>query len=210
MSEIWIKWTRPGYFGRRRDEKIAALNKQHGEGNWKLAWVVDRKIEDMDAGFIEVDTKLTYTFEQACKGFYEESYLQHFKDRKDDLNFLTSFGECYDNAKTNVLSGCDYEKQEAFSTHIQDIAVRNMLRRFGLKFKGPKDLLMEIRSSSSTGIRFGPGQVPFFDPSLITQPSLKPSWANAGSVEDFWQSNKWVCVKRDSQVLTLNQESYPA
>lgn len=195
MSEIWVKWTRPGYFGRRRDEKIAALNKQHGEGNWRLAWVVDDK---------------QYTFEQACKGFYEESYLQHFKDRKSDLNFLTSFGECYDNTKTNIESGLDYTKQEAFSTHIQDIAVRNMLKRLGLKFKGPMSILMEIRSSSSTGIRFGPGVVPFFDPSLITQPSLKPSWAKPDSVEDFWQSNKWVCVKRDSQVLTLNQDDYPA
>jgi hypothetical protein len=197
MSEIWIPWTRPGYFGRRRDEKIAALNKQHSEGNWKLGWMAEGTFDAFSA---------FYEFEQACKNIYEESYFQHFKDRIDDLNFATSFGECYDNAKTNVESGLDYAKQEAFSTHIQDIALRNVLKRLDLKFKGPPDLLMQIRSNDTAGIRFGPGVVPFFNPKLIIQPSLRPSWAAEGSVEDFWQSNKYVLVKRDAEI---NSENYP-
>ena len=182
----WTKWVRPGYFGRQRDARVAHLNTQFGEGNWELRWV--ETVDKNDVKDVGLD------FYSASKLCYEESYFQYLKDRKDDLSFITSFGECYDNAKTNVESGLDYSKQEAFSTHIQDIAVRNVLKRLGLHFKGPKDLLLQIRSSDSTGYRFGPGNVPFYDPTLITQPSKAPSWAKPGSVEDYWQSNKWIMI----------------
>lgn len=187
-SEGWECHHRPGYFGRRRDEKIAALNKEHGEGNWQLAWVFKTK------GMRD----LFYSFPQACWLFYEESYFRHFKDKTEDILFLEQFGECYDNALTNVESGLDYTRQESFSTHIQDIAVRNMLARMGRGFKGPKDKLLEIRSRGE-GLKFSPGVVPFYDPSLIEQPSLAPKWAERGSVEDFWQSNKWVIVRKDQR-----------
>lgn len=176
----WVKVERPGYFGRRRDEKIANLNTQYGKGNWKLAWVDDKLLE----------------FEEACMMRYEESYYQFLKKRKDDVDFICSFGECIDNAMTNIESGVDYTKQEAFSTHIQDIAVRNVLVRLNRWFTGPKDKILVIRSADSEGYRFGPGNVPHFAPEDITQPSLRPKWAKPGSVEDFWQSNKWIIKKK--------------
>lgn len=177
----WINEHRPGYFGRKRDSKVAALNATLGEGNWRLAWV----------------TTLTEPCEffEACVKYYEESYFVYLKDRPDDLKFICSHGECIDNAVTNVNSGCDYRKQESYSTHIQDIAVRNVLRRLDLKFEGPRENLLVIRSHDSNGFKFGPGNISFVWPHLITQPSLCPKWANAGSVEDFWQSCKWVQVK---------------
>lgn len=175
----WMNHHRPGYFGRRRDEKVAALDEAHGKGKWRLAWV---------AGELALD------FAEACFRFYEESYFLHLKNRPTDLQFICSFGECIDNAPTNVLSGCDYTKQEAFSTHIQDIAVRNVLRRLGLKFEGPPEKILVIRSQDSNGFKYGPGNVPFMTPGLIQQPSLCPRWAEEGTVEDFWQSNKWCQV----------------
>jgi hypothetical protein len=176
----WTSIERPGYFGRQRDRKINGYNTTYGEGYWRLVWILDDK--EMD-------------FVQACKEAYEESYFQYLKDRPKDLDFICCFGECIDNAPTNIQSGLDYSKQEAFSTHIQDIAVRNVLHRLGLKFNGPLGSVLTIRTKDSNGFRFGPGNVPFYDPTKITQPSLIPTWGNPGTVEDFWQSNKWLQVK---------------
>lgn len=175
---IWVNDHRPGYFGRRRDEKHAFLNTAFGgPDKWRLAWVT---------------SDVALEFAPACVRFYEESYFRYLEKRPGDVVWICSHGECVDNALTNVASGCDYTKQEAFSTHIQDIAVRNVLRRLGLRFEGPAEKLLVIRGQDSNGHRFGPGNVPFMDPTLITQPSLVPKWGSVGSVEDFWQSNKWV------------------
>lgn len=172
---------RPGYFGRRKDEKIREFNSRHGKGNWTLVWGHD------DVGY--------YEFEEACILFYEWSYLEWFKNNPEALDHVTSYGECIDNAPTNVRSGCDYTKQEAFSTHIQDIAVRNVLRHNGREFVGAADDILIIRSDETNGYRYGPGNIPFYNSGLITYPSKRPRWANPGSVEDFWQSNKWLAIK---------------
>lgn len=177
----WIDVERPGYFGRRRDEKIAALNKAHGEGGWCLVW----RCGGIDLEFVE-----------ACRAFYERSYFEWLRHRPADIDYACSFGECIDNSPTNVLSGFDYSKQEAFSTHIQDIALRNVLAKLNRKFEGSPDKILVIRTIDSSGIRFGPGNVPFFAPSLIEQPSKRPGWAGPLSVEDFWQSNKWLRVRQ--------------
>lgn len=177
----WINDHRPGYFGRRRDMIVREYNNLYGRTGWRLAWVTNTK---------------TLTFEEACVQFYEKSYFEFLKDKPEDLKFICSFGECIDNAPTNVQSGLDYTKQESFSTHIQDIAVRNVLSGLKLKFEGPPDKLLVIRSADSSGFKYGPGNIPFFDASSLTQPSMCPKWAMLGSVEDFWQSNKWVQVLR--------------
>ena len=185
---MFHKLERPGYFGRARDRKVADLNSKYGEGNWNLAWVI---LLDSPEGW-----EYRYDFLEACKFLYEESYFRYLRDKKDKLDFICSFGECIDNAPTNVQSGLDYSKQESFSTHIQDIAVRNVISRLGRRFEGPPDNILVIRSTDSNGFEFGPGNIPFAWPSLITKPYLTPKWANDLSVESFWQSNKWLMVKK--------------
>lgn len=180
MGQIWNNDHRPGYFGRKRDQITRQYNELHGKTGWRLRWVVE------GAG--------AFDFEAACVSYYEKSYFNFLKNKPEELKFICSFGNCIDNAPTNVQSGLDYMKQESYSTHIQDIAVRNVLHGLGLKFEGPPDKILIIRSSDSNGFKFGPGNIPLFDQSLITQPSLCPSWAGKGSVEDFWQSNKWVQI----------------
>lgn len=170
---------RPGYFGRRRDEKVAAYDAKHGKGKWRLVW--ELSLHRME-------------FLAACRYHYERSYYEYLRGRKEDVDFICSYGECIDNAPTNVECGLDYSKQEAFSTHIQDIAIRNVLHLLGRKFEGPKDKILVIRSKDSEGFRFGPGNVPFHRPDFIHAPSMCPAWAGRGSVEDFWQSNKWLEV----------------
>ena len=179
---MWRSVDRPGFFGRKRDEKVAALDQQYGKGLWRLAWVVHGSSD------------LSYTFFNACRTLYEDSYFHHFVRNPQEVDIACQYVDCYDNAKTNVESGLDYMKQEAFSTHIQDIAVRNCLRRLDRWFTGANGQLLEIRSKDSVGFRFGPGNIPFAYPYYIHQPSLCPSWANKGSVEDFWQSNKFLQV----------------
>lgn len=185
-SQSWRNIERPGYFGRKRDLKIAQFDKAYGKDNWRLVWVVP------DLGGSSANA---YGFEAACIGLYEESYYQFFKDRKSDIDFACSFGECIDNGMDNIDSGCDYTIQRSFSTHIQDIALRRVLKRLNRQFEGPKDQILTIRSADSNGYRFGPGNVPFYDPNLIIQPELTPAWAKVGSVESQWQSNKYLQVR---------------
>lgn len=177
----WINDHRPGYFGRRRDMIVREYNNLYGRTGWRLAWVTNVK---------------ALTFEDACREFYEKSYFDFLKNKPEDLKFACSFGECIDNNMTNVMSGLDYTKQESSSTHIQDIALRNVMHGLGLRFEGPPAKILVIRSADSEGYRFGPGNIPFFDQAALTKPSMCPKWATEGSVEDFWQSNKWVQVLR--------------
>lgn len=179
-----VKLYRPGIFGRRRDKIIFNLDTEYGTDNWTLAWCHDNGV--------------LYEFEFACAVFYEISYLRWFEKNPKDLDFICTFGECIDNAATNIRSGRDYTKQEAISTHIQDIAVRNTLEYFGRRFEGPRDKILVIRSSDPVGRKYGPGNIPFYAPDFITRPSKTPLWANENSVECFWQSNKWVCRKEFS------------
>lgn len=188
MAEQWVNLERPGYFGRRRDEKVAALNAQYGEGNWRLVWIVK-----------EGEEEKAYSFAEACEVFYEEAYYLELREDPGAVDFICTFGECQDNAPSNYLKGdpakFDYEDQEAFSTHIQDIAVRRVLRRLKRDFDGSQDNILTIRSADSNGYRFGPGNIPFHRPELITQPEIRPKWAGQASVEAFWQSNKWIQVR---------------
>lgn len=177
----WNVIERPGYFGKKRDEKIKSYNDKFGVGKWRIVW---------DAGEVG-----RFDYKAACRYLYERSYYEHLKDKPELIDEICSYGECIDNAPTNVESGLDYSKQESSSTHIQDIAVRNVLYLLGRKFDGPEDKILEIRSKDSVGFKFGPGNIPFFWPGLIQKPSLCPRWATEGSVEDFWQSNK--CIEAD-------------
>lgn len=186
----WLPVGRPGYFGRKRDMILRQLDAKHGAGNWTLAWVTGRR-----------DDLLMLGFEAACRTWYEESYFQHLVARPGDVDLICAYEEVIDNAESNVQSGLDYAKQEAFSTHIQDIAVRNVLARLGRRFEGVRRELLVIRGPETTGYQWSPGLVSFVTPRLITQPSLAPPWAQPNSVEDFWQSNKWVLRRRGARLV---------
>lgn len=211
VLEGWRCVERPGYFGRRRDTKIAGFDEVYGKGGWRLVWIATRPTDLPPDLFKESKVPLTggvFDFESACKIFYEESYFRWLQRHPAEVEFACSFGECIDNAPTNVNSGFDYTIQESYSTHIQDIAMRNALRRLGRQFEGPPDKILVIRSKDSEGYRFGPGNIPLFDPSLITQPSKCPDWSNKGTVEDFWQSNKWLQARIGAtQETNLQQEA---
>lgn len=186
MQLEWKTINRPGFFGRSRDTKIAHYNDLYIKNRWRLVWIVPTR---------------TVLFKEACVQFYERSYLEYLRENPDLLDFICSFGEVIDNAESNILSGYDYEKQESYSTHIQDIAIRNVVRKLGRLFEGNQ--LLVVRGNLTNGHHLNPGQIPFYDHGLITQPSLAPYWALRNSVEDFWQSNKWLQVLDDSSQKNL-------
>lgn len=177
----WYDMGRPGYLGRKRDLAREGWNEQYGRDRWRLVWRAP------------VDE---HEFEIACKIFYEESYFLYLSERPKLVDQICTFGEVYDNSPTNVQSGLDYKIQEAYSTHIQDIAVRNVLWRMNRKFEGPPEKMMQIRSQDTNGYFLSPGVIPFVRPDWIHTPSKCPKWATIGSVEDFWQSNKYLQVLR--------------
>ena len=105
----------------------------YGKGNWRLAWKVGMEYVD---------------FLQACK-HYEESYYRFLKGHEEMLGKLIgTASDVYDDAVSNLRSGFEYSIQETNRTHVQDIAIRNAVRRLGSKFQG--DELLRIRDTEGS------------------------------------------------------------
>lgn len=170
----WINSFRPGYFGSKRDQIFREYDAIYGEGRWRVMWKFGDAILDMLG---------------ICK-IYEEAYYQDSFQRKNVWQNLSEIaGQVYDIECRDVESGTDYAIQKGNATHIQDIAIRNVFTRRGWHFKGLE--LVQIRGHDTQwGRLLSPGKVVFHKKELIIQPSKAPKWADKGSVEDFYQSNK--------------------
>ena len=179
-----IKWKqigRPGYFGKKKEEFVSEYNRKYGKGNWTLRWIADGYQMDYLA---------------SCRFHYEYSYFTYLLMRPEIVDSISLYENVIDNAASNIESRLDYSIQESESTHIQDIAIRNCLHLLGRNFLGlSQERFLVIRGKSSSGAFLNPGVIPFHNPALIEDQSLCPAWAERGSVEDFWQSNKWLVVK---------------
>ncbi len=186
---IWkpINNNSTGYVGRRRNEEWARRDNKYGKGNWQMGWRVRDKLLD---------------YNEVCR-FYEDAYFEYFKKRPELLaHLIDSAKDVYDDSPGNVNSGINYSKRGKIRTHIQDIAIRRCLKRFGKKFKGKK--LIQIRDRAGKhplSLALSPGQVPFHKPQLLSYPDnlkkiTKNAWWLPGSVEDFYQRAKRLCIKR--------------
>ncbi|MFC1656649.1 hypothetical protein ACFL14_01630 [Patescibacteria group bacterium] len=175
--------SRPGYLGKKRDAKYLEWDELYGKDSWRLVWNVRES---------------SYCFLAMC-ALYEDAYYHYFENHPDVLQQLISEASgVYDDAQSNVFSGFDYTIQETNRTHIQDIAIRNAVVRFGEHFKGTE--LIQIRQEKGThplSITLSPGKVPFHRPEWIEIPKVPPSWWEPDSVEDFYQSNRWLAVRAD-------------
>jgi hypothetical protein len=179
--EEWLTIERPNYLGKHRDEKFQEWDEKYGHGNWRLVWRIGETFVD---------------FLGVC-ALYEDAYFEFLKKDFGILNQLISeASNVYDDEPSNVESGFDYTKQETILTHIQDIAIRRSLIRFGLWFQGKE--LIRIRQEKGThplSIILSPGRVPFHRKDLIEQPEIK-KWWYSGTVESFYQSNRFLQAKR--------------
>lgn len=175
----WQPIQRPGHFGEKREELFREYDKRYGKDNWKIKW--SWGLENY------------ISFLGACH-IYEGSYLaDSFKREEVWLELIREASDVYDHESSNVEAGFNYSVQNGNATHIQDIAIRNVVRRRGWKFKGDK--LVQVRSHKEKwGKLLSPGKVPFHDPPAIETPHLD-GWWERDSVEDFYQSNKWLLVR---------------
>lgn len=169
---------RPGFLGRKRAEKQVEWDLKYSAEKWQLVW----KFGDLILDFREAGR------------IYEDAYFMDSFKRQDLWEHLFSIAkDFYDNSETNVNSGTDYNKQESYSHHLQDIATRRVGIRRGWKMQG--DRLIQIRGPETEGYQLMPGIVNFHLPDLIETPRLQPIWASPNSVEAFYQSNRWLAVK---------------
>ena len=87
-------------------------------------------------------------YKEVCQ-LYEDAYYEFFVKRPEILEHLLEVvGEIYDDEPSNIKSGIDYLKRGAVRTHIQDIAIRNCLKRLGRNFKGKQILQIRDRVGS--------------------------------------------------------------
>jgi hypothetical protein len=178
----------PGYVGKRRNDLWAERDAQYGKGNWQTIWLVK-------GVYLE--------YEEACR-LYEDAYFEYFKKRPELLEFLLEVAsDVYDDDPSNVTSGLDYAKRGEVRTHIQDIAIRNCVKRFGREFRGNK--LIQIRDrigEHPLSLALSPGQVPFHKPELLSFPDnldeiRSKAWWLPSSVEDFYQRAKRMVVRNN-------------
>jgi hypothetical protein len=181
MLQEWETIERPSYLGKHRNEKYLEWDKKYGQNNWRIAW----KWGNIFLDFLGV-----------CV-LYEDGYFNFLWRNPDILTELvTQASNVYDDELSNVESGFDYTEQETERTHIQDIAIRRSLIRMGLWFHGQE--LIRIRQEKGThrlSVILSPGRVPFHVPELIETPELT-AWWYPGTVESFYQSNKFLQVKK--------------
>jgi len=169
----WEIVERPGFFGKKRDEIFRQYDEKFGKDNWRIAWQWNREI---------------IPFIAACRVYEEGYYFDSFKRENLWIELAAAARDVYDHQESDVESGLDYLVQKGIATHLQDIAIRNVMSRREFKFKG--DRLIQIRSHSEYwGQNLSPGKVPCHMSELIVVPHLKGWWDN-NSVEDFYQSNK--------------------
>jgi len=180
----WITIERPGFFGSMRDKLITKWDMEYNNSMWRIAYTWGESVIGRNMAL----------------QLYEDAYYQFFRQARDKLRWLiNNASNVYDNAKSNIDSHDDYSIQETRSTHLQDIAIRRVIMRMGLRFKGND--LVQIRSNSrhDIGRELSAKNVPFHMPEMIHDGKIKDygrkgNWWNDGSIEDFYQRNKVLQV----------------
>lgn len=179
----WKPVERPGSFGSKRDEIFNGWDELYGKGNWKIAY----KVGDRFLSFLE-----------ACQ-LYEDAYYEFMRDNPGITQMLIEEAwNVYDDDESNIGSEFDYSRQETKRTHIQDIAIRNALKRLNRWFMG--NALIQIRHVAGhhpLSLLLSPGAVPFHQLELMESPipGEKKPWYMDNSVEDWYQRAKYLMVK---------------
>ncbi|MDP6545247.1 MAG: adenylyltransferase/cytidyltransferase family protein [Phycisphaerae bacterium] len=177
-SGEWQQIGRPGYVGKNAAARQEELTRRYGPGNWRIVYEWQNSI---------------ITRDEALQ-LYVDAYIAHFAARRDVLDWLVeTASDVYDISPADVDSGTDFSIQNESATHLQDIAVRIAVKHFDRDFEG-KDLL-QIRGKKSAGSCLSPGVVSFHKPGDIVTPEVRGWWRN-GTIESFWQSNKYLQARR--------------
>jgi hypothetical protein len=158
---------------------VKRWNRRYNRDGWRLRWRVG---------------DVLYS-QAAVSSLYEDAYYHLLAADGGSLaqQVVQTARDVYDHAEDDVVSDLDYGIQQAVSTHLQDIAVRRVLVRLGLWFRGKHLLRLRKPDDDPTGDSLGAlldsGRVPFHCPDLVTRPLLE-GWWNPLSVECCYQFNK--------------------
>lgn len=177
---------RVGYLGAGRDKFVGRMDKLFGADNWTIGYLVDGKPISRDEAL----------------ALYQKSYTNFLKSNPEFTErLLKEARDVYDTNTSNIESGFDWHHQEDTKSHLQDIAVRRAVRDLGREFTGAK--LLQIRGQESDLPELNPGKVPFVLAECILRArQYVAPWIQFGSVEDFWQNNKFVFLKPSSNLLS--------
>jgi hypothetical protein len=188
-KDIWepVNNKSTGYLGKKRNEEWARRNELYGQGEWQMGWL-------FDGSYLE--------YPEVCQ-LYGDAYYNYFKMRPELLEHLLDEAEdVYNDDPINVEAGTDFNHRGEVKTHIGDTAIRRAVQRLGKQFRGKK--LLQINDRKGThplSLALSPGQVPFHKPELLSNPdNLEEieagAWWLKGSVEDFYQRAKRLCIKK--------------
>jgi hypothetical protein len=117
--------------------------------------------------------------------------------------------DVFDNDESNVVSGFNYFVQGRKLTHLQDIAIRRVLRTMQQSFNGERLIrVRKSRNSDSIGRSLSPKFVPFCHPEIVL--GFDPQdRQRVTCVEDFWQNNRIVQFSKSlSSLLPQERQSY--
>lgn len=176
---IWKTTGRPGFSGKDKKKKHARWDEYYGKNNWRIAWTWNDHV---------ITKELAYQLYE--DGYYTDSF------KREDLwkELIVTAKDVYDYDESDTESGLDYSIQKGPVTHLQDIAIRKVIQRRGWNFQGEK-IVQVRRHEEYWGNLLSPGRVQFHLPDLIEIPHLE-GWWDYNSIEDFYQSNKILQVKK--------------
>lgn len=152
-----------GDLGQNRDKFLAKVTRVAGKGNWFWTFTLGKKFYSWELGM----------------QFYEDAFWEYFRGHANLLkNLVTNYNNIYVVNRFDAESGLDYRKQNQNQDHINDIAIRRCLTRFGINFKG-KDLLNLHQTDYSDTV------VPFHLSHLCDKKISAKTW---------WAANRFIVV----------------
>lgn len=188
----WITKQQPiGFFGGGREDKFANWNKEFGERNWRVAWVLaNGTVLDFDRIF----------------QLYVEGYAEYFREHPEEaVEISQNYSYSYDKTLISADSAFDPKAlldKPGIPNQFHHVALNLALtKNLGLEFQGDTPLQVrdgkpdQPKESWPKGWKWGPGHIPLHDPSLIPEVDLE-GWWDPGSIEDLYQKAKTLQVNQ--------------
>ena len=193
---VWLVAERPGYQGKRKEQDVERWNEIYGEGNWRLAW--------------QTKNGRIMSFKEVFYEVYFEGYRQYFREHPEEAARITeNFSFIYD--KDLITQDKMYDPTFLYNVpgkpnQFHHAVINLALVGLGYQFKGKKPLQVREgkpgtpESEWPLGWRWSPGRIPlpegFKDEIMVGMPQSEEVWWQSETIEDFYQCNKVLQVKR--------------
>lgn len=187
---IWQTVERPGYLGKKKDEKYALWDQKYGVGNWRMV---------NEAVGSEI-----YSYEDIIYKIYVPGYEEYFKQNPDEAKIITdNFSYGYDKDLCTEEQAYDiyaFYNKPGVANQFHSVAFNIALRNLGYTFKGNEPIQVREakpgthQDQQPIGYKWSPGKIPCTNSEKIPNPHIE-GWWNPNSIEDFYQSTKTLQVK---------------